>query len=388
MDGVDEGLPRARERLPVPPSHKLHVSPPPPPPPPLSSLPSSFARSDAVTTSRRLQFAHLTRRAARAYTPPLSSFSSFVLFCCGCATTAVRNPRLDGSISGQALVKTAGADWRHTRAARFLQRRWRARKRGEDISISMADVALAKMEAHRKEVQRMYSAEGWAEQKARQDAARKGYEQRRVLEEAKAKREKEEAARRAAEAAERRAVAEADVEAALREAASNQREGAPKAMHDPAFLLTERAESTGEDLSLALEILAGMNVRVELARLNDAARKSSRSTRGGGGGGAEPSSARSGYSSASSSSPYSTPRPKPPGPSPRAQLLAQQKQTQQGEVGEGVKARSSGDGSESKSSSPRPRPSGRPPPPQSTRNHGKDEAKQDKAGSGAEEKGR
>jgi hypothetical protein len=307
-------------------------------------------------------------------------FLRLFCFCCGCATAALRNPRLDGPISGQALAKTAGSNWRHTRAARFLQRRWRARKRGEDISIGMADVALAKMEAHRKDVQRMYSAEGWAEQKARQDAARKGYEQRKVLEEAKARREEEEGARRAAEAAERRASAEADVEAALGEAASNQREGAPAAMHDPAFLLAERAESTGEDLSLALEILAGMNVRAELARLQDAARKSSRSA------GAEPSSARSGYSSASSSSPYSTPRPKPPGPSPRAQLLAQEKRTQsQGEVGEGVKAGSSGHGSESKlSSSPRPRPSGRPPP--KTASSGKDEAKQEKAGSAAEEK--
>ena len=55
------------------------------------------------------------------------------------------------------------------------------------------------------------------------------------------------------------------------------------------------------------------------------------------------------------------------------------------EVGEGVKARSSGHGSESKlSSSPRPRPSGRPPP--KTASSGKDEAKQEKAGSAAEEK--
>ena len=200
-------------------------------------------------------------------------FLRLFCFCCGCATAALRNPRLDGSISGQALAKTAGSNWRHTRAARFLQRRWRARKRGEDISIGMADVGKRKRTGR---TQRMYSAEGWAEQKARQDAARKGYEQRKVLEAAKAKREKEEEERRAAEAAERRASAEADVEAALREAASNQREGAPAAMHDPAYLLAVRAESTGEDLSLALEILAG-----ERARGAGASRTPPESPRGG-----------------------------------------------------------------------------------------------------------
>ena len=131
----------------------------------------------------------------------------------------------------------------------------------------MADVALAKMEAHRKDVQRMYSAEGWAEQKARQDAARKGYEQRKVLEEAKARREEEEGARRAAEAAERRASAEADVEAALCEAASNQREGAPAVMHDPAFLLAERAEMNWRGFDIGTrKSCSPMKKRVGLAR--------------------------------------------------------------------------------------------------------------------------
>ena len=153
------------------------------------------------------------------------------------------NPSSTDGCSGQALAKTAGANWRHIRAARFLQRKWRAKKRGEDISVSMADIAQMRIEQHRQEVQRMYASGNWASQKKQQDSNRAGAAKRRQLAEAQAKREKAEAERLEREARERQEAAEAEAEYALTAAAQNIAEGAPKAMHDPNFILVDKLQT-------------------------------------------------------------------------------------------------------------------------------------------------
>lgn len=74
--------------------------------------------------------------------------------------------------SGQAMAKTAGADWRHVRAARFIQRRYREYKSGKSLKYSMADVVEAKVRAYKKQFYGTYGKQGWAKEKLRR-AARK-----------------------------------------------------------------------------------------------------------------------------------------------------------------------------------------------------------------------
>ena len=306
------------------------------------------------------------------------------------------NPSSTDGCSGQALAKTAGANWRHIRAARFLQRKWRAKKRGEDISVSMADIAQMRIEQHRQEVQRMYASGNWASQKKQQDSNRAGAAKRRQLAEAQAKREKAEAERLEREARERQEAAEAEAEYALTAAAQNIAEGAPKAMHDPNFILVDKlqtpemAEAAAEHprgalggdpehpLTMALQLLEGMNVVVELAR------RKMQFMGGDGGGGLD--SDRSSHSSGSSnSSRRSTPRPRPAGPSPRQAAAAVAAAA--AAAAPAAAAVAGGDAAEAKKGSPRPRPPGLPP---SRSNSAKAEAKDggegDGGGGGGDEK--
>jgi len=69
--------------------------------------------------------------------------------------------------SGKAMAKTAGADWRHVRAVRFIQRTWRMYKKGYTVKYSMADIVEIKLRQFKDEFMSTYGEQGWEKEKRR-----------------------------------------------------------------------------------------------------------------------------------------------------------------------------------------------------------------------------